>query len=72
MNIVLKSPICKSVIPLAANYGIESKIAECPHCHNKDKIKTCLPKLSIKVGTDLNLNKQKDIINIVVYLLNNK
>lgn len=53
MNIVLKCPICKTIITLAANYGIESKTAECPHCHNKNKIKTYLPKLSIKVGTDL-------------------
>lgn len=49
MNIKLKCPHCKGEITVVATAGLEEKMAECPHCHTKQKIGQFWPCLSLHV-----------------------
>lgn len=50
MNINIRCPQCNGEINVKSAIGLESKIAECPHCHKKMSIGDFLPKLSLKAG----------------------
>ena len=50
MNIRLRCPHCGNEISVAAAPGLEEKVAECPHCHERQKIGAFVPCLSLQVG----------------------
>ncbi len=49
MAISLKCVHCNGEIQVNPAPQLEAKMAECPHCHAKQKISDFLPKLSLKV-----------------------
>ena len=50
MNIRLRCPHCGGEINVGAAAGLEEKVAECPHCHERQKIGAFVPCLSLQVG----------------------